>query len=503
MRRAVDVMYGVCDAENVQIIVKDLLSFLKTSDYAVREEVVLKIAILAEKHATDYTWYVNVVLTLITLAGDHIADEVWHRVLQIVTNVEDVQGHAAKTVFQAMLDPSCHENMVKVGAYILGEFGHLIANDPGSLPQRQLDILQTHYPMVSLECRGVLLSTYAKFTFSFPELKSEIQTIFRSDNVFRSAHAEIQQRGNEYFNLSTVANPDVVPAVLKEMPIYEEKQSRILSKLENSKDTTDKVGSLTAIGGGAVETTAPPGAPLKNDEFLAAFLTSDQAKLFESSVLQVGAKIEYAKQHARVTLFYGNRAAEPMTDVETNLFSPSEEPGLKLSAQEMPPTLQPGAQVPQVLTLECLESFKEMPVLDVSLKYQGKAIVLRLVVPITVNKFLAPLPTPMDQAQFGAKWQQIGGPPREVTISSTPEDAFDNESLSAALEGAKFAICPGIDPRPQNLVCAGLLNTTGGIVGVLMRVEPNVDACTIQYTIRASNETAGACLATVLSTLMP
>ena len=56
-RRAVDVIYGVCDGTNVQRVVKDLLRFLKTSDYKVREETVLKIAILAEKHASDYKWF--------------------------------------------------------------------------------------------------------------------------------------------------------------------------------------------------------------------------------------------------------------------------------------------------------------------------------------------------------------------------------------------------------------------------------------------------------------
>ena len=34
-----------------------LFRFLKKSDYSIREELVLKIAILAEKYAADYTWY--------------------------------------------------------------------------------------------------------------------------------------------------------------------------------------------------------------------------------------------------------------------------------------------------------------------------------------------------------------------------------------------------------------------------------------------------------------
>lgn len=60
------------------------------------------------------------------------SSQVWYRVIQIVINRDDIQGYAAKTVFEALQSPSCHENMVRVGGYILGEFGNLIAGDPRS-----------------------------------------------------------------------------------------------------------------------------------------------------------------------------------------------------------------------------------------------------------------------------------------------------------------------------------------------------------------------------------
>ena len=63
----------------------------------------MKVAILAEKYATDYKWYVDVILNLIRLAGDYVSEEVWYRVIQIVINREDVQGYAAKTVFEVSL----------------------------------------------------------------------------------------------------------------------------------------------------------------------------------------------------------------------------------------------------------------------------------------------------------------------------------------------------------------------------------------------------------------
>ena len=60
-------------------------------------------AILAEKYAVDYTWYVDVILNLIRIAGDYVSEEVWYRVIQIVINRDDVQGYAAKTVYEVCL----------------------------------------------------------------------------------------------------------------------------------------------------------------------------------------------------------------------------------------------------------------------------------------------------------------------------------------------------------------------------------------------------------------
>jgi AP-2 complex subunit alpha len=114
-RRALDLLYSMCDSDNSDIIVGELLRYLKVADYALREEMVLKIAILTEKYASSYKWYVDTILQLISAAGDHVGDEVWYRVVQIVTNTEDLQDYAARVVFEYLKAPSTHESLVKVG----------------------------------------------------------------------------------------------------------------------------------------------------------------------------------------------------------------------------------------------------------------------------------------------------------------------------------------------------------------------------------------------------
>ena len=114
-RRALDLLYSMCDVDNSELIVGELLRYLRVADYALREEMVLKIAILTEKYASSYKWYVDMILQLISAAGEHVGDEVWYRVVQIVTNTEDLQEYAAKAVFEHLKAPSTHESLVKVG----------------------------------------------------------------------------------------------------------------------------------------------------------------------------------------------------------------------------------------------------------------------------------------------------------------------------------------------------------------------------------------------------
>ena len=58
-RRALDLLYSMCDGSNARTIVDELLKYLVVADYGLREEMVLKIAILTEKWAMEYEWYVD------------------------------------------------------------------------------------------------------------------------------------------------------------------------------------------------------------------------------------------------------------------------------------------------------------------------------------------------------------------------------------------------------------------------------------------------------------
>lgn len=59
----------------------------------------------------------DVILNLIRIAGDYVSEEVWYRVIQIVINRDEVQGYAAKTVFEVN---TLVLNNINIICYVLG-----------------------------------------------------------------------------------------------------------------------------------------------------------------------------------------------------------------------------------------------------------------------------------------------------------------------------------------------------------------------------------------------
>ncbi|XP_020235877.1 AP-2 complex subunit alpha-1 [Cajanus cajan] len=240
-RRALDLLYGMCDVSNAKDIVEELLQYLSTAEFAMREELSLKAAILAEKFAPDLSWYVDVILQLIDKAGDFVSDDIWFRVVQFVTNNEDLQPYAAAKAREYLDKPAIHETMVKVSAYILGEFGHLLARRPGCSPKELFSIIHEKLPTVSTSTISILLSTYAKILMHSqppdPELQNQIWTIFKKYES--SIEVEIQQRAVEYFALSRKGA--ALMDILAEMPKFPERQSSLIKKAEDTEvDTAEQ-----------------------------------------------------------------------------------------------------------------------------------------------------------------------------------------------------------------------------------------------------------------------
>uniref|UniRef100_A0A8C3AK27 AP-2 complex subunit alpha n=1 Tax=Cyclopterus lumpus TaxID=8103 RepID=A0A8C3AK27_CYCLU len=561
-QRAADLLYAMCDRSNAKQIVAEMLSYLETADYSIREEMVLKVAILAEKYAVDYSWYVDTILNLIRIAGDYVSEEVWYRVIQIVINRDDVQGYAAKTVFEALQAPACHENMVKVGGYILGEFGNLIAGDPRSSPLVQFNLLHSKFHLCSVPTRALLLSAYIKFINLFPETKATIQEVLRCDSQIRNSDVELQQRAVEYLKLSSIASTDVLATVLEEMPPFPERESSILAKLKKKKGpgavsvpelddkreggelnggappisstpspSADLLGIRSAAPIGATPTStgsllvdvfseagpAAPSAAVNDDGFLSSappsedpdtllseadellnkFVCKNNGVLFENQLLQIGIKSEYRQNLGRMYLFYGNKTSVQFASFTTTVSCPGELQSHILSTKPVEPLVEGGAQIQQVLNIECLTDFSEAPLLNIKFRYGGALQNLSLKLPVTINKFFQP--TEMTSHDFFQRWKQLSQPQQEAQKIFKANHGMDTEVLKAKLLGLGTALLDDVDPNPENYVCAGVIQTKGQQVGCLLRLEPNGQAQMYRLTLRCSKDSVSMRLCELLA----
>uniref|UniRef100_A0A3B4F498 AP-2 complex subunit alpha n=1 Tax=Pundamilia nyererei TaxID=303518 RepID=A0A3B4F498_9CICH len=533
-QRAADLLYAMCDRSNAKQIVAEMLSYLETADYSIREEMVLKVAILAEKYAVDYSWYVDTILNLIRIAGDYVSEEVWYRVIQIVINRDDVQGYAAKTVFEVLLhEPS------KFGRW----FGSLVSLS--SSPLVQFNLLHSKFHLCSVPTRALLLSAYIKFINLFPETKATIQEVLRCDSQIRNSDVELQQRAVEYLKLSSIASTDVLATVLEEMPPFPERESSILAKLKKKKgpgavsvtelddskreagelnggadrgpDTAstpspsaDLLGIRSAAPVGAAQTNAgsllvdvfsdsgpaAPSAAVNDDGFL-RFVCKNNGVLFENQLLQIGIKSEYRQNLGRMYLFYGNKTSVQFASFSTTVSCPGE---LQLNVQSKPvePLVEGGAQIQQVLNIECITDFCDAPLLNIKFSRYGGALQnLTLKLPVTINKFFQP--TEMSSSDFFQRWKQLSQPQQEAQKIFKANHSMDTEVLKAKLLGLGTALLDNIDPNPENYVCAGVIQTKGQQIGCLLRLEPNAQAQMYRLTLRCSKDTVSKRLCELLA----
>ncbi|CAJ0755381.1 8553_t:CDS:10 [Entrophospora sp. SA101] len=530
-RRGLDLLYSMCDVTNAKIIVAELLKFLNAADYALREEMVLKIAILTERFATEYQWYVNVILQLISTAGDHVGNEVWYRVIQIVTNNEELQEYAAKTILVYLKSPNCHEILVKVGGYILGEFGHLIASIPGASPIEQFHAIHTKFSLCTLKTRALLMTTYLKFTNLFPEIKGEILTVFHQ--YCHVLDSELQQRASEYLTIATMPTNDLLQTICEEMPPFPERESALLSRLHQQhahtedkrtwsiliKDTAkDKLSLKSSFGSSSNSSNnnnntndrkkskeftngnfdkpeelllitglegldfsesskstlsqSPTNTELiTNDvgKWFSKLLYSSEGVLHENSLLQINWKSEYQTHLGKLGIYFRNKTNSNITSF---IISIDHIEDLVINSPHPPrTTIEPNTQIQHHLYVECQNIFLGIPNIRVSFFQSDVLNNLVLKLPIVLTKFMEPIQLNKRQVVFK---------------SNVP---INCQKIRDLISGFRFGVLENIDPNPNNIVGASLLNTSkGGLIGCLLRLEPNLDAQMFRLTIRTTNK---------------
>ncbi|KAF6062967.1 Adaptin N terminal region family protein [Candida albicans] len=247
-RKALDLLYTICNFENYNIIISKLLDYFPNADFLLKSELAIKIAVMAEKFATDSTWYVTTMLKLLSIGGGSnsngvgfMSNEVWERIVQIVVNNESLQKKTCKLLINLLRRPFDQQSLIKVAAFVLGEFGDQINDIEDLNVIVQFQLLFDAYFKVSLLTRAMLLSTFLKFLVKFPNesFVPDIVDLFEIET--QSIDLEIQTRAYEYLKLVTLQSDfKLAQNVIKPFPAFN-------NKVENP--LMNRLGSVSRIVG--------------------------------------------------------------------------------------------------------------------------------------------------------------------------------------------------------------------------------------------------------------
>lgn len=540
-RKSVDLLYTVCDAGTYTQIISKLLDYFPIADLGLKVDISVKVAVLAEKYATDSIWYVSTMLRLLLIGGKSSktnaglgdissAGEVWERIVQIIVNNEDLQKKACKYIVNLLKKPAngnLAENLVKVAAIILGDYGHLLVEDDTKFSARsQFQILYESYFKTTLVTRPIIMSTFLKFVVRYPteEFIPEILDLFEAE--CNSLDLEIQTRAHEYLKVSSLmvsgGELDVafVKSVIRPLPPFEIKKSSLI----------DYLGSVNVIGTNKsssminVLRIPKPGVrseiPRKQDSGSPNSGLSDGEDLYDEEdpfgdstpsvpqlspnwyagyhrMLQYDAGIFYEDQLIKLTyrtvkegssigvqFTIINNAAKTaeakitaLTVLEIHNLSKKEDPNYIITMTQVPDLTiaYKGTMEFEIKVRNVVENH-ESPIISLSYKCSGSFNTLNLKIPVVFMKTLTGTTLP-SLDDFKKRWLQIGellGTTQgEARGTLTTNHRYTTSNVSRVLLRLGFAIvhCTPDTSAGCLVMGAGILHSVKSNYGVLVTVK--------------------------------
>lgn len=497
---SLNLLFTTASQETAPEIVDELLILLEHADYSLREELVLKAAILAERFPVSSDWYVSTMLKLILCAGDATLNEIWHSVLHLVSSKADLHNLAVTKVMSFLNGDVVNQSFLKCAAYILGEYGG------DQEVENQFRALHQYYSTSSPHTRAMMLNCYEKMRFRSPKSDIAVEIDALMDLESRSIDSEVQQRANEYKVLSL--NSQASKIALQTLPTWELKNSVLLRKLvgndsflDESRDQPSWMSStdISLQGEDSInshvdaETTEPiiedtpasvdlvdllsfdddapkkeedtmhEGIPKIDDEnrmienplFLdetpgpasiepigdleawkVSLYSSPSGILYEDSNLQIGLKMRSNGPNLEADFYLGNKS-NGILEMKKLGIAPSSYFDVSCG---MPPTqVQAGQQVLFNSIWTCLLPFSSYPELQIQyINGNGESLARSIELPIACVKFCKPVTIP--QEVFVKRWNQVTGEPFKLTEDVSLTGQVDLLRLRSLLESVNMEL---------------------------------------------------------------
>lgn len=538
-KKALSLLYVMTYERNAHDIVGELVTNLPLADADIKEDIVVKIAILAEKYNSDFKWYVDTMVQVVLLAGDYVSEAVWYRIVQVVTNNQDIHDYTAEKMLGCVQSKFAHETIVAIAAYLLGEIGVNICDRPSMTGYDQFAALHQHFPKVSGKVQSILLTTYVKLLNLYPEqIKDLVLDVFNKYST--SSQLELQQRSCEYLALSRISS-STMENVLNTMPPFPEKENILLAIDSAEAKTADRpawtvekpassgansekpsrahveVAPVTAKAVTAAvdllsldDDFAPSSSSAASSgglsaaiqekmkaQLKAAYMTrglNSKTVLVETDFVSISVASEYHGQQGRMFVFVYNKGNFDLTGFE---FSLPTVDGVAFKLAQAPSSrIIAGDEARIAIALMAMKPFKDTsPQAIFSFTVQSSSQKYEVPLPIAVSSFCQTLT--LDKPTYMNTWKNITAENTEAQVVFTSGSSVSPQLLdrirAVMMPALGVGIAEGLDNDKTFTGCTTFMTGTAladgkfATVGALLRLEGDPNQNKFRITVRSTN----------------
>ncbi|EKE38612.1 adaptin n terminal region domain containing protein [Entamoeba nuttalli P19] len=402
-RRTIEVLYSLCTKNNIRNIVQHFLLLLKKSENELKEELVIKISLLAELDNKQDDWYIDTILTTLCLGSEFIRLEISD---QIIHSIKNNSHSAIQKIIQILLNGFGNELFLQISCIIIGEF-------PESLKHFENKValyLINQLPFVNTMTKRLILTCLIKLAKEFDSIKPICYKACQM--MLSNIDVEVQQRAYEYINIIKNSNYDIAITHLPEKTSYEQNNNKNES-YDTKKDDdqflnqniSQQIHSYRNVNTKSINITSSNQRNYKGSIFFHSsstlelekkvkyihkkLLTQNEGIIFQDNYIQIGIRINCSST-VETALYFGN-IKDQILPVQVNIQT---ENGLTYIIQNNSFILQPKKQQQILCKFEARQIFLQAPILQFSYLSNNKLNECSLSLPITLLRFAQPLKFP-------------------------------------------------------------------------------------------------------------
>lgn len=400
---AVELLVMLVNADNVKMIMRDLLHLLETTEILeLKETIATKICLVAELHKYDQNWYLETMVKVLEFTKI-VGEDTVCRIINTILSATDLHEYAAKVLFFSVKSHPGQEALITLGMWCIGEYADLLISPrqyaaiPTSPTSHEVvDLIQSAILQnVSVMCKQYALTAIAKVAVRIPTEASSCRYVLEGQSL--NSVLELQQRACEYLVLLDASWESLREALFAPMPSFDKDTVRLpilrpttSVKPEESIDQTQPTKAVTAtnllemdlLGDMASPVAANPrqtAADLSSLEFTVAPEQAQIAPLTieayrDSCIAILMNCVKEDPAHAEVTTIYMSTSTQspyPITNVKILPLAPK---NLRVSLFPASETsLQASQPLTQVLKVTNLSHGTKPIALKLKLEYTLQA----------------------------------------------------------------------------------------------------------------------------------